>query len=235
MNIAEYQIEVRRNIDPTNNPRLQLAILSLGLGGEAGECQDLIKKFLGHGKDITLEDLRLELGDLLWYVVAVGDHFGISLQSIIDGNVEKLQARYPEGFRHSEGIISEIKNSPEYIRGTIEEIEGEVIDDYLPSTVVESGEWVPPNLIPPGGFLSMSEEELKPYIDGIIQRSVTSLKPIDILKTSTYTPSTLRIARADPLEILDSHTGDRPVTHEKNPKVNPIKRLGTWIANRFLS
>ena len=39
-----------------------------------------------------------ELGDVLWYVAMICHSFGWNLNTIMQMNVDKLKARYPEGF-----------------------------------------------------------------------------------------------------------------------------------------
>lgn len=77
-----------------------LALLNYGLGisGEAGEVADLIKKQYFHGHRGDEQDLAKELGDVLWYVSQIARHAGVSLSEIAQGNIDKLQKRYPEGF-----------------------------------------------------------------------------------------------------------------------------------------
>lgn len=92
----DYQFETRRTASPNPDRHMRLATLTLGLGGEAGEVQELIKKWLGHGKPFELETLKHELGDVLFYLARLADEHGIALQDVADANVTKLRARYPE-------------------------------------------------------------------------------------------------------------------------------------------
>jgi NTP pyrophosphatase (non-canonical NTP hydrolase) len=73
-------------------------IWALGLAGEAGEVCDLLKKVNGHGKPYDAEKLKLELGDVLWYVAAIALGHGFSLDELMVANVSKLRARYKDGF-----------------------------------------------------------------------------------------------------------------------------------------
>lgn len=77
-----------------------LAMLNYGLGisGEAGEVSDLIKKCFFHGHDDGNLELAKELGDVLWYISQIAREANLSLSAIAEGNIEKLQKRYPEGF-----------------------------------------------------------------------------------------------------------------------------------------
>ena len=71
---------------------------ALGLTGEAGEVADLIKKHIFHGHDLTPEELVKELGDVCWYLALISHACGISIEHIMNENVEKLRKRYPDGF-----------------------------------------------------------------------------------------------------------------------------------------
>ena len=71
---------------------------SLGLSGEVGELNDLIKKFIFHKKPMDGWLFRRELGDIMWYVALMCHACGYDLDEIMQMNIEKLKARYPEGF-----------------------------------------------------------------------------------------------------------------------------------------
>ncbi len=73
-------------------------ITTLGLAGEAGEVADYLKKVYGHGHQLDPVKLKKELGDVLWYLADVCSKHGISLGEVAQLNIEKLRARYPEGF-----------------------------------------------------------------------------------------------------------------------------------------
>ena len=70
----------------------------LGLTGEAGEVADLIKKGIFHQKGIDETHLKKEIGDVMWYVAMICESCGFSLDDVLETNVEKLKARYPDGF-----------------------------------------------------------------------------------------------------------------------------------------
>ncbi len=88
-----YQLEASRTLGDTS-----LAVLGLGVAGEAGEVADLLKKHLGHGHPLDRERLVSELGDVLWYVATLATTIGASLSEVADVNITKLTARYPDGF-----------------------------------------------------------------------------------------------------------------------------------------
>ena len=70
----------------------------LGLSGEVGEFNDMIKKWVFHEKELDMEHAKKEMGDVLWYVAMMCESFGWNMDEIMQMNVDKLKARYPEGF-----------------------------------------------------------------------------------------------------------------------------------------
>jgi len=91
--LEEYREHTRETCIYDPNDAFEYTIL--GLCSEAGEVAGKYKKFL---RDNTpWEDLQLammkELGDVLWYVDRIADEFDLNLQTIMEANVLKLQAR----------------------------------------------------------------------------------------------------------------------------------------------
>ena len=70
----------------------------LGLSGEVGEFNDMIKKWVFHEKNLDMEHAKKEAGDILWYVVMLCESFGWNMDEIMQMNVDKLKASYPDGF-----------------------------------------------------------------------------------------------------------------------------------------
>lgn len=70
----------------------------LGLSGEVGEFNDMIKKWVFHEKNLDMEHAKKEAGDILWYVAMLCESFGWNMGEIMQMNVDKLIARYPDGF-----------------------------------------------------------------------------------------------------------------------------------------
>lgn len=104
MNFDDYEELASRTMSKELTTRDALSMTGLGLAGEAGEAVELIKKHNFHGKELDLEKLKAELGDVLWYVANMSRAAGITLQSVAEGNIAKLQARYPDGFKRGGGI-----------------------------------------------------------------------------------------------------------------------------------
>lgn len=71
---------------------------ALGLAGEAGEVVDLIKKGIYHQRGIDRNEVKKELGDVLWYLSALCKQFDFTLEEVMEHNINKLKARFPEGY-----------------------------------------------------------------------------------------------------------------------------------------
>jgi len=96
--VAGYQEWVeknwnRRRTPVDGNPLRDLYIMGLGIGGEAGEVQELLKKHVRDGRQID-EDLLLELGDVLHYLTRIASYFGIHLLQVMTANRQKIDARH---------------------------------------------------------------------------------------------------------------------------------------------
>lgn len=59
---------------------------------------DIIKKVLFQGHEFDREHMAKELGDIAWYLAVSADAIGYDLETIFQMNVDKLKARYPDGF-----------------------------------------------------------------------------------------------------------------------------------------
>ena len=97
MAFNDYQQLALRTLD-VKDPYAALTLGALGLAGEAGECVDLIKKFLFHGHTLSEEKMKNELGDVLWYLALLAHQLNIPLEEVAKANIKKLKKRYPKGF-----------------------------------------------------------------------------------------------------------------------------------------
>lgn len=74
---------------------------TLGLTGEAGEVSDKIKKVLrddgGEVSSEKREEIKKELGDVLWYVSQVATELNLELDNIAELNIKKLYSRLDRG------------------------------------------------------------------------------------------------------------------------------------------
>lgn len=84
-----------------------LMYLSMGLAGESGEVIEKLKKVVRNDGGVVSiekrEDLKKELGDVLWYLSQLAKTLGLSLADVAEANIKKLADRAERGVIKSEG------------------------------------------------------------------------------------------------------------------------------------
>ena len=98
MNINDYQYEAMRTLNPALDIKDVLINSVMGLCGESGEAIDIVKKWLMQGHDLDKEHLIKELGDVAWYLAEAATALDIPLETVFQGNLDKLRQRFPNGF-----------------------------------------------------------------------------------------------------------------------------------------
>ena len=104
MTINEYQKLAMTTLNPALNQRDVLINGVMGLCGEAGEAIDIVKKHLAQGHELEKEALIKELGDVAWYLAETAYALDVPLEDVLQRNIDKLKARYPQGFDASRSI-----------------------------------------------------------------------------------------------------------------------------------
>lgn len=80
----------------------------LALAEEAGEVAGKVAKYIRkHGTDLVSlrKDVQLELGDVMYQLSETARQFGLTLDEIMQANVDKLQGRKERGTIVGEGDI----------------------------------------------------------------------------------------------------------------------------------
>lgn len=98
MTINEYQQMALRTESPTADEIDRILQGAMGLCGESGEYIDILKKHMFQGHELDKEHMAKELGDIAWYLAVSADAIDYDLETIFQMNIDKLKARYPEGF-----------------------------------------------------------------------------------------------------------------------------------------
>jgi NTP pyrophosphatase (non-canonical NTP hydrolase) len=83
---------------------------ALGLGGECGEVVDIIKKHTQYNKELNIDHLKEELGDILWYMAIILEDIGSSFDEVMQLNQNKLNKRFPTSFSEIEANQRKDKN-----------------------------------------------------------------------------------------------------------------------------
>ena len=97
LDFNKYQIEPRKTKIYSDD----IIYPSLGLSGEVGELMNQIKKIYrdDHGRIsfVRKQDLKKEIGDVLWYIARVADDLDIDLTEAVEINLDKLNSRMDRG------------------------------------------------------------------------------------------------------------------------------------------
>ena len=85
---------------PVDDIYMAMAYTCLGLVGEAGEVSEKVKKAIRKQNlaellrnEESVAEIAKELGDVLWYVSAVANEIGYTLEEIANINIAKLTDR----------------------------------------------------------------------------------------------------------------------------------------------
>jgi len=88
-----------RDLEETSEMH-RLLTAAVGMSAEGGEFLEIVKKIIFQGKpynEDNVRHLKIELGDILWYVAQACMALDISLDEITDMNIDKLSKRFPDG------------------------------------------------------------------------------------------------------------------------------------------
>ena len=103
MTLSEYQQLAARTINKTLRPNENESHALHGMVGEIGELHSIYQKiYQGHQADETHK--KKELSDLLWFMAEYCTANGWEFDEIAVINIEKLKARYPEGFSSDKSL-----------------------------------------------------------------------------------------------------------------------------------
>tara|TARA_R100001443_G_scaffold117405_1_gene142248 strand:+ start:2643 stop:3047 length:405 start_codon:yes stop_codon:yes gene_type:complete len=78
----------------------KLTTAALGITAEAGEFAEIVKKIFLQGKpyeEANIIHMKKELGDIMWYIAQACMALDTDFDELMQMNVDKLSARYPEG------------------------------------------------------------------------------------------------------------------------------------------
>jgi NTP pyrophosphatase (non-canonical NTP hydrolase) len=102
MTFDEYQkIALTTAHQTYTDATLQNSIWAMGIAGEAGEVIEKWKKIVAY-KDGKLsvedrEELKKELGDVVWYIAVLAYSLGLSFDDVMSLNTKKLASRKERG------------------------------------------------------------------------------------------------------------------------------------------
>lgn len=106
LTLNDYQQAALKTTRGHDKPDEMLHLV-LGLVGETGEVAEKFKKLV-RDKDsdvsqLDLDDMKKELGDVLWYLAVLADYLGVPLEEIGSKNLAKLADRQKRGVLKGSG------------------------------------------------------------------------------------------------------------------------------------
>ena len=104
MTINEYQKLAMTTLNKDLTEKEVLINGVMGLCGESGEAIDLVKKWLAQGHELDKDKLIKEIGDVAWYLAEIATALDVTLEEVLARNIEKLKARYPDGFKYEDSL-----------------------------------------------------------------------------------------------------------------------------------
>lgn len=103
MDSKEYQEQILSAVltlpDQLTPEQKTMIHACIGLTTEAGEVADILKRHLFYGEPLIKEEILEEAGDTLWYLVLALSAVGLTLDQVMEANMEKLKIRYASGKR----------------------------------------------------------------------------------------------------------------------------------------
>lgn len=103
MNIKEYQ-----KFTPTTAlypKEMEDYYLSTGLAAEAGEVAGVYAKYFrgDYTRQVLIQKVKKELGDNMWFISQICKSLDLSIEELLDSNVEKLTSRKDRGVLKGDG------------------------------------------------------------------------------------------------------------------------------------
>lgn len=117
LEVFEGLLEAAKRTEPDYAPVVQrlasermarLLHVAIGLVTESAEFLDQLKKHLYYGKPLDTVNLSEEMGDITWYQRLGAEELETTLLGIMQQNVAKLRARFPQKFEESQAITRDL-------------------------------------------------------------------------------------------------------------------------------
>lgn len=104
-------------LDRMTPQMMRLLHVAMGLVTEAAEFTDMLKKHIFYGKPLDEVNLVEELGDCTWYERVGCSALEIAYLEMIERNVAKLKARFPERYSDQAAINRDLKAERAILEG----------------------------------------------------------------------------------------------------------------------
>lgn len=119
MEINTYQGKAARTLAKIDGNILDDIHMVLGMQTEVAEIADVYKKCIAYKKPLDLVNIKEELGDAMWYIANLCNMHGWDLRDILDTNIAKLEARYPEKFTEEQALNRNLSVERQILEGVV--------------------------------------------------------------------------------------------------------------------
>jgi NTP pyrophosphatase (non-canonical NTP hydrolase) len=104
MNIQDYIKQSERTCPDLGNELNNQIHMAIGISTEANELLDAYKKWFAYNKPLDKTNVAEEVGDCFWYLCNLCRMLNLDPEAILQNNINKLRARYPEKFTNENAI-----------------------------------------------------------------------------------------------------------------------------------
>ena len=113
MNINDYQNKAARTCAKIDGGIMDDIHMILGIQTESAEIADAYKKYIAYKNPLDLVNVKEEIGDTIWYIANMCNMHGWDLRDILDTNIAKLEARYPNSFNSFDALNRNLEKERE--------------------------------------------------------------------------------------------------------------------------
>lgn len=116
MNFKTYLTESQRTLIEKGKD-MNMLHGAIGIGTEAGELLDAFKRNIFYGKPLDRVNIKEELGDIMWYIAILCRELDLDMDDILQTNIDKLRARYPEKFSSEHALNRDLEKERKILEG----------------------------------------------------------------------------------------------------------------------
>jgi|TARA_Y100000034_G_C6866891_1_gene395227 NTP pyrophosphatase (non-canonical NTP hydrolase) len=95
----------------------------MGIATEAGELLDAYKKHFAYGKELDTVNVGEEIADIMWYVHNLCRILDIDMGDMLQKNIDKLKARFPDKFDSGKALNRDLGKERSILEGNLKKLE----------------------------------------------------------------------------------------------------------------
>lgn len=116
MDFKTYLTESERTLKDKGKD-MNLLHGTVGICTEAGELLDAFKRNIFYGKELDTVNVKEEIGDIMWYIAIMCRELNMDMGDILQTNIDKLKARFPEKFTEHHALNRDLNTERNILEG----------------------------------------------------------------------------------------------------------------------